>query len=191
MTDTGSGRGTPNRDRNLPPLQAPAGVTALAGQVLRLDGEPLANVTLQYGARLATSDATGRFLLTDIPDGYHSLLMQGHTANAPGKTYGTFEYGVPIEATKTNVLPFTTWMPLPDTYNAQSAMSGCGEAWANPDLRSQVLDDEGSPIDPPRIIPFHVVLVSSESTDPASRNWIHPVFEWNPEDIRPESSGAM
>ena len=73
----------------------------------------------------------------------------------------------------------------------QSAMSGCGEAWANPDLRSQVLDDEGSPIDPPRIIPFHVVLVSSESTDPASRNWIHPVFEWNPEDIRPESSGAM
>src|SRR3970282_2110799 len=103
---------------DLPPLQAPSGVTALAGQVLRLGGEPLGHVALQYGTRLGTSDATGRFLLTDIPDGYRSLLMQGHTANAPGKTYGTFEYGVPIEAKKTNVLPFTIWMPLLDTYNA-------------------------------------------------------------------------
>jgi YD repeat-containing protein len=103
---------------DLPPLQAPPDVTALAGRVLRLDGEPLANVTLQYGMRVATSDATGRFLLTDIPDGYHPLLMLGHTANAPGKTYGTFEYGVPVEAKKTTVLPFTIWMPLLDTQNA-------------------------------------------------------------------------
>jgi len=73
----------------------------------------------------------------------------------------------------------------------QSAMRNCGEAWATPDLRSQVLDDDGSPVDPQRIIPFHVVLVSSEHTDPPSRNWIHPVFEWNPEEIRPESSGAV
>jgi YD repeat-containing protein len=83
-----------------------------------LDGEPLARVTPQYGTRLATSDATGRFLLTDIPDRYHPLLMQGHTANAPGKTYGTFEYGVRVEAKKTNVLPFTIWMPLIDTEHA-------------------------------------------------------------------------
>jgi hypothetical protein len=33
------------------------------------------------------------------------MLMLGHTANAPGKAYGTFEYGVPIEAGKTAVLP--------------------------------------------------------------------------------------
>ena len=44
--------------------------------------------------------------------------MQGHTANAPGKTYGTFEYGVPVEAKKTTVLPFTIWMPLLDTEHA-------------------------------------------------------------------------
>jgi hypothetical protein len=103
---------------DLPPLQAPAGVTALAGQVLRLDGEPLARVTLHYGTRLATSDATARFLLTNIPDGYHPPLIQGHTANALETAYGTFEYGIPIEAKKTNVLPFTIWMPLLDTEHA-------------------------------------------------------------------------
>ena len=107
-----------SRWMDLPPLQAPSDVTALAGQVLRLDGEPLARVTLQYGTRIATSDATGRFLLQDIPNGYHPLLMLGHTANAPGKTYGMFEYGVRVEEKKTNVLPFTIWMPLIDTEHA-------------------------------------------------------------------------
>jgi hypothetical protein len=37
---------------------------------------------------------------------------------APGKTYGTFEYGVPVKARKTTVLPFTIWMPLLDTEHA-------------------------------------------------------------------------
>ncbi len=104
--------------QDLPPLQAPPGVTALAGQVLRLNGEPLANVTLQVGQRLARTDQTGRFLLTGIPGGYQHLLMMGYTANRPGRTYGMFEYGVGIEAEKTNVLPFTIWMPLLDTQNA-------------------------------------------------------------------------
>jgi RHS repeat-associated protein len=103
---------------DLAPLQAPAGATALAGQVLQLNGQPLANVTLQLGGRLATSDATGRFLLAGIPDGYQPLLMIGGTANSPGKTYGTFEYGVGIDPKQTNLLPFTIWMPLLDTQNA-------------------------------------------------------------------------
>ena len=33
--------------RKLPPLQAPSGVTAIAGQVLQLSGRPLANVTIR------------------------------------------------------------------------------------------------------------------------------------------------
>src|SRR5207249_2986290 len=33
----------------LPPLRAPGGMTALAGQVLQLNGEPLPTVTLQIG----------------------------------------------------------------------------------------------------------------------------------------------
>ena len=42
-----------------PPLKAPRGVTALAGQMLRLNGEPLAQATLTIGIRSARTDATG------------------------------------------------------------------------------------------------------------------------------------
>src|SRR5207247_2386081 len=35
--------------QSLPPLMAPPGVTAVSGQVLRLNGEPLADVTLSVG----------------------------------------------------------------------------------------------------------------------------------------------
>lgn len=49
----------------MPPLQAPPGVTALAGQVLRLDGQPLPNVTLTIEGHTARSDRTGRFLVLE------------------------------------------------------------------------------------------------------------------------------
>jgi hypothetical protein len=39
-----------------PPLQAPPGQTAVAGQVLRLDGKPLPDVTLTLEGRVARSD---------------------------------------------------------------------------------------------------------------------------------------
>lgn len=104
--------------QSLPPLQAPPGVTALAGQVLRLTGQPLADVTLQIGYRRTRTDATGRFLLTDIRPGYPTLVMDGSTANKPGKTYGMFDAGVDIEPGETNVLPWTIWMPLIDTHHA-------------------------------------------------------------------------
>ena len=102
----------------LPPLQAPPGVTALAGQVLRLNGQPLANVTLQIATRSTKTDRSGRFLLTGIPTGYQTLIMDGSTANRPGRTYGIFDYGVYPKAGHTKVLPFTIWMPLLDTQNA-------------------------------------------------------------------------
>jgi hypothetical protein len=107
-----------SRWQELPPRQAPEGVTALAGQVLRLNGRPLANVTLRIGRRTTRSDDTGRFLLADVPPDYQILLMDGSTANAPGRTYGTFDYGIRLTAGTTTVLPFTIWMPLIDTQHA-------------------------------------------------------------------------
>src|SRR5439155_4879441 len=52
----------------LPPLTAPSGVTAVAGQVLTLNGEPLAEVTVETegpdDSRSTTrTDRSGRFLL--------------------------------------------------------------------------------------------------------------------------------
>src|SRR6266850_1894983 len=107
-----------SRWQDLPPLTAPAGVTAVAGQVLRLNGHPLADVTLRIGTHAARTDHTGRFLLTGIGAGRHELIMDGSTANQPGRTYGTFDYGVDIADKTTTVLPFTIWMPLLDMQHA-------------------------------------------------------------------------
>ena len=98
----------------LPDLQAPRGATALSSQVLKLNGEPLANVTLEIGNRRTQSDSTGRFLLTDIPTGHQVLVIEGATANAAGKRYGRFEFGDEIKAGVTNKLDFKIWMSLLD-----------------------------------------------------------------------------
>jgi hypothetical protein len=70
-------------------------VTALAGQVLTLAGEPLARVTLTMerpsGRRTARTDATGRFLLTGIEAGRQELVIDGRTASRARKPYGVFE----------------------------------------------------------------------------------------------------
>ncbi len=104
----------PSKQESLPDLQAPPGSTALAGQVLKLNGEPLQHATLQIGNRRTQSDGTGRFLLTDIPAGHQVLVIEGSTANTPGKKYGRFEFGDEIKAGVTNKLGFKIWMSLLD-----------------------------------------------------------------------------
>jgi hypothetical protein len=105
----------PSPYESLPDLQAPHGTTALAGQVLKLNGEPLPQVTLELGNRRTQSDSTGRFLLSDIPTGHQVLIIEGATANSPGKSYGRFEFGDEIKAGVTNKLDFKIWMSLLDT----------------------------------------------------------------------------
>ncbi|MGH9410198.1 MAG: kelch repeat-containing protein [Vicinamibacterales bacterium] len=103
--------------QSLPPRMAPGGVTALSGQVLKLDGRPLADVTLAIDGHEAASDKTGRFLLL-LPGevtGRHVLEIQGASANKPGRTYGFFEAGLALTAGQTTVLPYTIWMPRLDT----------------------------------------------------------------------------
>ena len=104
--------------RSLPLLNAADGVTALAGQVLLLNGRPLDKVTIQIGGRAVTTDATGRFLLTEIPEGHQVMLIDGRTASRNKQVYGTFKVGVKIVAGKTNPLGYTIWMPKLDVTNA-------------------------------------------------------------------------
>jgi RHS repeat-associated protein len=106
--------------RKLSPLQAPPGTTAIAGQVLKLNGEPLANVTLEVDKFSTRSDSTGRFLLIlgSGMSGHCVLVINGASANKPGKTYGLFQYGMNVKPGITNVLPFTIWMPLIDMAHA-------------------------------------------------------------------------
>jgi hypothetical protein len=105
--DTPSARDADNRWRSLTPLQAAPGVTAFSGQVLRINGQPLPNVTIQIGENAVRTDSTGRFLLTGIPAGHQEFLINGETASKPHKLYATCEEGVDIVAGKTNVLSYT------------------------------------------------------------------------------------
>ncbi len=109
--------------QKLPPLQAPPGVTAVAGQVLTLAGKPLADVTLQMNGAFTHSDQTGRFLLQSISAGHQVLKIDGRSAGTPAKTYGLFRVGVDITGGKTDVLGYTIWMPKLDTDNAVTIAS--------------------------------------------------------------------
>jgi len=104
----------PSKYESLPDLQAPRGTTALGGQVLKLNGEPLEHVTLEIGNRRAESDSTGRFLLADIPAGHQVLVIEGSSANTPTKKYGRFEFGAEIKPGVQNKLDFKIWMTMLD-----------------------------------------------------------------------------
>jgi hypothetical protein len=89
-------------------------VTALAGQVLTIWGDPLPDVTLSIGSRQTRTDQTGRFLLTGVPPDRQELLIDGRSANRPRRTYGVFEVGVVLMAGQTMALGYDL-MPVIDT----------------------------------------------------------------------------
>lgn len=109
--------------QSLPTLQAAPGVTALAGQVLTLNGRALANVTIKVGPRSANTDDTGRFLLEEVATGHQVMVIDGRGAGTNGKTYGIFKVGVDIIDGKTNALGYTVWMPKLDTRNVVTISS--------------------------------------------------------------------
>lgn len=102
---------------SLAPLMAPPGVTAISGRVLTLDGRPLPDVTLAIeGDGNTRTDRTGRFLLFVKPDGSTRRVVRidGHTASNGNRRYGFFEYGMNVISGRTNILPFTSWLPKLD-----------------------------------------------------------------------------
>ncbi|HEX6699181.1 MAG TPA: RHS repeat-associated core domain-containing protein [Gaiellaceae bacterium] len=102
--------------QSLAPLRARGGITALSGQTLTLNGKPLEGVKVELEDTSLTTkaDDTGRFLLSEAPDGHHVLIVDGRAAGTPGKQYGRFEIGVDIVAHRTNALDYTIWMPKLD-----------------------------------------------------------------------------
>ncbi len=107
----------------LPPLAAPGGVTAVTGQVLAIRGDPLPNVKVSVEDRTMYTDQTGRFLLAGVPAGRVELLVDGTSANEPGRSYGIFEIGVDAVAGQTTQLDQPVWMQPIDTPHAKRIMS--------------------------------------------------------------------
>jgi uncharacterized membrane protein YgcG len=105
----------PLAKRNLGPTpHAADGVTALAGRVLRLDGEPLPEVTLRFGTVEGITDKSGSFLLADVKPGYGVLEIDGGSASARGTKYGSYFVRLKVEEGRTTELPYTVWMPKLD-----------------------------------------------------------------------------
>jgi RHS repeat-associated protein len=92
-------------------LQAPAGTTALAGQVLQRNGLPVAGVRVSIEGTSADTetDEAGRFLLSGLPAGRQTLIVNGETV--PGdQRYGSYEVAVELQDHKTTDLDYTVWL---------------------------------------------------------------------------------
>ena len=112
-----------------PALQAEPGATALSGRILTLLGKPLADVTISVDGQAVKTDDTGRFLLSSLSSGHRVMLIDGRTASKGGRAYGIFRVGVDITSNKTNVLPYTIWMPrLATTHAAKLSSPTTGES---------------------------------------------------------------
>lgn len=93
--------------QKLPPLKAPPGVTALAGQILTAHGRALRNAKVQIGNQIALTDETGRFLLTNLTPGTQPMVIDG---GGEGKgQYGYYQVRVDVKAQQTNILDYTIW----------------------------------------------------------------------------------
>jgi RHS repeat-associated protein len=115
--DPASRSGVRRDEGDQPPMARP-GVTALAGRVRTLDGQPLRHVMLRVGSRVTRTDKHGWFLLQHLRSGHNELLIDGRKTGRGGRHYGVFEVGVVLNPGQTLVLPYTIWMPELDTANA-------------------------------------------------------------------------
>jgi RHS repeat-associated protein len=93
---------------------AAAGVTALVGEVRRLNGAPMAKVTLAIGDRTATTSQDGTFLIENVAEGEQVLTIDGSTASQGNARYGIYDARVTLTYGQTNELPYVIWMPKLD-----------------------------------------------------------------------------
>ncbi|MEG8281212.1 RHS repeat-associated core domain-containing protein [Streptomyces sp. AHA2] len=96
-------------------LRAPPGHTAVTGQVLKLDGKPLAKVTVRVGAKSTKTDNKGRFLLSDISAEATTLVVDGASAKTSKRNYGRFDIRIRPVAGRSTDLGFPVWMTPLDT----------------------------------------------------------------------------
>jgi len=92
--------------------KAYTGGTAVMGQVLRLNGKPLAGVTLSVGGVAAQTDRNGRFILNGLSPGRHEMIIDGRRAGTGTvRPYGYYVAGVDLKPGELNELRYTIWMP--------------------------------------------------------------------------------
>jgi RHS repeat-associated protein len=85
--------------------------TGVAGTVLRLNDQPLANVTVTVGTQSAHTDNQGHFELTGITPGHYEMVVDGSTANRPNHEYLQFVLGVDVQSDGLTELSHYLYMP--------------------------------------------------------------------------------
>ncbi len=103
------------------------GLTTAVGRVLGTDQSPLPGVgvtvaefnngSLQLVGPSTTTDASGNFLLQNMPAGQQILFVDGSTAQVPGKTYPPVDIVLTFPAGQTTRPPFTIYLPELDVAN--------------------------------------------------------------------------
>ncbi|MFB7215581.1 polymorphic toxin-type HINT domain-containing protein [Streptomyces sp. NPDC056255] len=101
-------------------LRAPPGTTALTGRVLKLDGKPLADVTVRVDDKRGRTDAKGRFLLTGISEDATTLVVDGASADTQQRQYGRFDIRIRPRAGRSTDLGFPVWLTPLDTKHTVS-----------------------------------------------------------------------
>ncbi|MCX5294159.1 polymorphic toxin-type HINT domain-containing protein [Streptomyces sp. NBC_00183] len=96
-------------------LRAPPGSTAMTGHVLKLDGKPLAQVTVRVGKKSTRTDTQGRFVLAGISAAAKTLTVDGASANTAQRTYGRYDIRIHPVAGHSPDLGFPVWMSPLDT----------------------------------------------------------------------------
>ena len=95
----------------IPQLSAADGVTAIAGQVLALNGGAIKGVQISAGSSTAVTDEAGRFLLTGIAPGRVVMTVDARPASDSTVTYGVFQIGADAVKGRTTPLGYTIWEP--------------------------------------------------------------------------------
>jgi len=93
---------------------AAAGVTAISGRVLRLNGLPLSSVRVSSGAIAVATDAQGRFLLAPVKAGTQLVRVDGRSVVSNGRHYTEHYISVSANAGSTTTLPDPVFLPRVD-----------------------------------------------------------------------------
>jgi hypothetical protein len=95
----------------LPPLTAPAGVTAISGRVVGPNGVGLTNIKVADNAQNTQTDSDGRFLLAPAPPGKSVLRIDGRRGGAKHDVdFGVYELRVIAARGRTALLSYTSWL---------------------------------------------------------------------------------
>jgi RHS repeat-associated protein len=117
-------------------IAAADGVTAVTGQVLRLNGKPLAGVAVSIDSETTVTDDNGGFLIEGASPGTHQLKVDGTTAIVGGRHYTKHFIEVNVVEGKTASMPGPIYLPRvnPDTEVSIASPSDEEVVLTHPDI---------------------------------------------------------